>query len=182
VSGADGPDRHGDDLGGRAAALRRAFDGGFAELPPTHDASDVLDLLEVRVRGQAYAIPLAAVGGLFRGRRVVAFPSPVPELLGLTSLRGSIVPVYDLAALLGLGAAETAEWTVLAAAAPVAFAFEALDGHVRLRERDRLASRDAAGGVDAVTVAGRTRPLVDVPALVRALEGRRHGAGPAKEG
>jgi chemotaxis signal transduction protein len=108
---------------------------------------------------------------------VTPLPGPVPALLGLAGFGGTIVPVYDLAALLGHPGPDRPRWLVLAAGAPpLALAFAELDGHVRVPAAaivtDGHAGPDGVRGM--VTLPGGTRPLVDVPAT-RALVHRLAG-------
>jgi len=44
---------------------------------------------------------MAEVSGLFADKKVTRLPSPVSELSGIAGLRGAVLPVYDLAMLLG---------------------------------------------------------------------------------
>ena len=53
-------------------------------------------------------------------------------MLGIAGFRGSILPVYDLRSLLDLSTTEAPRWLVIAAAAPVAFSFEAFEEQIRV--------------------------------------------------
>src|SRR5262249_15213510 len=128
----------------RAAELAGAFDAAFAEPPPA-EAANPLDVLAIRLGGDPHALRLTQLGGVYARRKIVPVPSALPELLGLVSLRAAIVPVYDLAALLGRARQGEPRWIVLAAAAPIALAFEALDGYRRLSP-DALVQRAAESG------------------------------------
>ncbi len=48
----------------------------------------------------------------------------------MAGFRGAILPIYDLAALVGLPASEKARWFAIVAGAELAVAFETFDGHV----------------------------------------------------
>ena len=135
-------------------ALRREFDRSFAA-PAGVGAEDTLDLLALRVGGDPYAVRLADVTGLLVDRRLVPVPTNVPEFVGLIGLRGGVVPVWSLGALLGYGAdRETPRWMMLigerGSGQVLALAFERFDGHLRV-PRARLSERaptDRAGPVD----------------------------------
>jgi chemotaxis signal transduction protein len=115
----------------RLAELRDSFDGSFAAPPPR--PPHLADLLAIRVAEVAYAVRLSAITALWVDRPTTPLPGPVPELLGLAGFRGTIVPVYDLAALLGHPAGIGGRWLMLAAdSPPLALAFAAVDGHLRV--------------------------------------------------
>jgi len=84
----------------RSTELRRAFDRSFSEAPVTR-ATELDDLLDIRVGLDPYAIHLDQVTGVFADKPVTPLPGSFPELLGIAGFRGAIVPVYDLRTLLG---------------------------------------------------------------------------------
>lgn len=115
----------------QAAALRRAFDETFS-LPPRQEAKGGLDVLLARIGSQVYGVRRTDISGLVVDRKVVAVPSRCPEFLGLAGLKGALVPVYDLAALLGQKSTERPRWLLLTAPPDrVALAFEQLVGTQR---------------------------------------------------
>ncbi|GAA2611063.1 chemotaxis protein CheW [Paractinoplanes durhamensis] len=166
---------------GRIVRLRTDFDRSFAQPQSSHDAEHV-ELLAVRAGGRPYALRLAQTSGLHPDRPVTPLPGPLPALLGLAGFAGTVVPVYDLAALLGHAVAETPRWLVLAAGAPpLGLAFHGLDGHVRVTA-DALIGEAGAGRRGALrgmaVLDGTTRPIIDVPAAraaVHALAGHEPG-------
>ncbi len=168
-----------DAVRGRVERLRADFDRSFAEPVRSHDAEHV-ELLAVRSGGRPYAIRLSQTSGLHPDRPVTPLPGPLPALLGLAGFAGTVVPVYDLAALLGHPVADRPRWLVLATGAPpLGLAFHGLDGHVRVPASAIIA--EAAGDGLRGTVrglvtlpGGGTRPIIDVPAAraaVHALTG-----------
>ena len=102
-------------------------------------------------------------------------PTPVTGLLGLAGLRGAMVPVYDLRALLGVNPVDEPRWMVTAAAATVAFAFDGFDGHLRLDP-----SAIARGESTVVIAGGVTRAVISLAALITELE-RRIAGLPTRE-
>ena len=84
----------------RVTELRDAFDRSFAQAPST-EAAAVENLLAIRVGAHPYALRMAEVSGLFADKKVTRLPSPVPEFSGIAGFRGVVLPVYDLAMLLG---------------------------------------------------------------------------------
>jgi hypothetical protein len=106
-------------------------------------------------------------------------PSEHPELLGIAGVRGGVVAVFELGALLGAPRAEGLRWLVLAKGAPLAFAFSAFDGQLSVR-REALSSAEQsrAGRVREVAQGGGLAlPVVELPALVAALERRPRAGG-----
>jgi len=127
----------------RAVALRHAFDRAFAE-PLQLEPPALETLLAIRVGVEPCAMRLTEIAGLFVDRPVTRVPGGTTFLIGLAGFRGAIIPVYSLQALLGFNNAKTAasgsapRWLLLAAAEPVAFAFEAFDGQRRVSPDDIL--------------------------------------------
>jgi chemotaxis signal transduction protein len=147
----------------RAAELRLAFDRSFATAPSV-DTAPKHDLLAIRVNTTAYALRLSEVGGVFTNRRITRVPASSPILLGIASFRGAVMPVYDLHTLLGFAPAASVPWLTTAAAAPIALAFETLEGHLRIAG-DSLASQDRGTGTRN-HVREFTRTTSDVRAII----------------
>ena len=120
-------------LSRQAQTLKRDFDRSFAE-PMRPPPPQTLDLLRVRLGGDPWAIPLTDMAGLHSGKHITPVPGRTPALLGLAGFRGALAAVYDLPALIGVGASpiSAARWLLLAAERPVAFAFGELEGHLRV--------------------------------------------------
>jgi chemotaxis signal transduction protein len=95
-----------------------------------------------RLAGAAYALPVEAVREVVPYRRPRGLPKIHPWELGLVSLRGELVRVWDLAARLRLEAAVPSGPLVVAAVEPpIAFAVDAIVG-VREVEHTRFAELD----------------------------------------
>ena len=92
------------------------------------------------------------------------------RLLGIASFRGAIVPVYSLAVLLGHPPTPGPRWLVIAAEAPVAFAFELFESHLRVSADEILPQQsdtqrrghapDFVRGADAVRAVLRLHPII----------------------
>lgn len=162
-------------LSTRAAALRQAFDQTFAAAP-AENAAATQAFLAIQVGGDSYALRLAEVAGLFVEKKVVPLPSRSPDLLGIASFRGTLIPVYDLRLLLGYPAGAAPRWLILAAPdAPLGLAFDQLDGYLDLpseaiaaagTERTRQYLAETLNTADAVL------PVVSVAAIVEMIERR----------
>ncbi len=168
--------------------LRRAFDQGFAR-PPAAAAGRLEDFLAVTIAGDAYAIRVPGLAGLVTDRRVVPVPSPVPELLGIAGLRGTLLPVYDLRALLGhTPAGEPPRWILLAGksggAALVGLAVDRFDRHLRVAAEDLA---PPAPGTARAHLQGSIRlqdariPIVELAAVIEDIERRTRASDPSKE-
>lgn len=115
------------------AALRRAFDDAFLrplELGREQGASVLVVSAGVRV-----AVPLTDVASVVACPTITPVPSRDPALLGLGGVRGTIVAIYDLAALVGVDVASpragTQRWLVLLAGdRTLGLAFDALEGRL----------------------------------------------------
>jgi purine-binding chemotaxis protein CheW len=160
----------GNNMLGRAAELALAFDVGFAHAPQIAEPGQI-DVLAIGLGNAPYALRLAQVAGLYPRRALAPLPSAVPELLGLVSLRASIIPVYDLAGLLGRPAQRAPRWLVLAASAPVALAFDTLDGYRRLAPA-AIVTGPREAGAELARVDEQLRPMVDLRVVLERIAAR----------
>ncbi len=156
----------------RAAELRREFDLAFARAPRERLSSTV-DLLAIGLGGDSYALRLSVVGGLFTDKKLTRLPCAAPEFLGIAGFRGSVVPVYDLRALLGYPGGGAPRWLAVAATAAVALAFDSLDGYLRL-PREAIAPQERDGSPpqhvqEVARTAGLIRPIVNVGSILEAI-------------
>ena len=89
------PERARKILEGRARALAR---------PPPAEvrAADRLELLVFSLSGETYALETRSVREVARFADFTALPGASPFLLGVTNLRGEILPVFDLRRLAGI--------------------------------------------------------------------------------
>jgi chemotaxis signal transduction protein len=166
----------------RATELRRAFDRSFADAPRS-DLASLEEMLEIKVSAASYALRISEVSGLFADRKITPLPTAVPELLGITGFRSSILPVYDLAAMLGypISTATKPRWLAIAAALPVGLAFETFERHQRIN-RDaimpQVRSDSQVRHVREVFKSRETvRPIVSVASILEAITSRvRPGA------
>lgn len=162
----------------KAAELRNAFDRARA-LPFLSEVRERIEnLLVLRVSGDAFAIRLGEISGLATDRKIIALPSPIPELLGIAAIRSRLVPVFSLAALLGYSAPATpGRWLVLCGTEePVGLAINDFEGYLRVP----LSRVHAAGQKDDVSArvvhVVRTddlvRNVVSIPALLEIIQRR----------
>jgi purine-binding chemotaxis protein CheW len=168
----------------RTETLRREFDRGFAH--PPHTASEAGEhLLAIRVGGETYAVRLAEVAGLYVDRKVVALPSPVPELLGIVGIRGSISPVYDLGALLGYPLDGVGRWLMSVGKTKlIGVAFPTFDGYVRAARQDFAREEGAESARrhvrEVVRMGNAVRPVINLASVIEAITRRVRVVGPSK--
>lgn len=161
---------------GSAGQLREAFDRAFAEAPVT-DGERAENFLGIRVGGDAHAVALAEIRGLFADRKIVPLPGAAAELLGIAGLRGEIVPVYSLRAFLGYAPAEEpARWLIYSSdEQAVAFSFDRFDGYVRVIPSDLSSVPTAAarGYIHATaTITGVPRSIISIRSIMNSITSR----------
>jgi chemotaxis signal transduction protein len=171
------------------SALRRSFDEAFARAHRPR-VTGLEDLLLVRIEGHPYALRIRELEGLHRAGKVVPLPSSSVELLGLAGIRGALVPVFSLPALLGYGGREPPAWLVLCQTAEarggeaMALGFGALDGHVRVGPDQICGAADGATRAhlqQVVRLPAGVCPLVEVRSIVDGCVRAARGAAPAGE-
>ena len=168
----------------RVTELREAFDRSFAQAPST-DSAAVENLLAVKVGADPYVLRMSEVAGLFADKKVTRLPSPVSELSGIAGFRGAVLPVYDLAMLLGYPRAASPRWLVVIAVTPVALAFDSFDGYLNVREaaivpeaRPEERERHVREMVQTVDL---VRPLISLASVLEWIRSRASRNGLAKE-
>jgi purine-binding chemotaxis protein CheW len=168
----------------RAAAMRAEFDRGFAE-PRQVERLDSDHLLALSVGGDPYALRMEEIASVAVDRRIVPLPGPLPEFAGIAGLRGAIVPVYDLARLLGYPGDGRARWLAVLSAAPVAVAFAAFDGYI-VRPGGSITFEAAGGDSRHVRVVARAadfvRPVISLASVVEAIRQRLPDAVDTRSG
>jgi purine-binding chemotaxis protein CheW len=163
----------------RAAQLRRAFDATFAARPAAPEPE--VELLAITVGGEPLAVRVGDLAAVHRLGRVQPLPGAPAELSGLVGIRGRVVPVYDLASLLGRSARNASRWLVLVGAPVAGLAFEALDRQERIAERNVVASASGERFVRHVaTLESGVRAILDLPAVWEEIRRRAASSGDAR--
>jgi purine-binding chemotaxis protein CheW len=157
-----------------AAALREAFDASFAAAPEDARREQVA-LLRLRAGGEELALRVLETGGLVALGRLTPLPARRPEVLGLTGLRGGLLPVLDLARLLRLPGQGAPRWMVLAGSGEerVGLAFDEFQGHARVLPGE-LHAAPASPRLhlrEVVELHGRPVPVLAIPSLLHAVLG-----------
>lgn len=158
-------------LSERAAALRQIFDQAFAQAPGGAAAATEA-FLAVGIGGDNYALRLSEVTELYVDKTVVPLPSHSPDLLGIASFRGALIPIYDLRLLLGYTAAAWPRWLVLVGSdMPIGLAFDHLDGYLNLPSEAIAPAAESTRRylAESLSAAGTVRPVIDVASIVTAI-------------
>jgi purine-binding chemotaxis protein CheW len=170
----------------KAAELRSAFDRARA-VPSIPAAGERIEnLLAIRVSGDAFAIRLSEISGIATDRKIVAFPSPISELLGVAGIRGRLIPMYSLAALLGYSAyAGQGRWLVLCGTEePVGLVINDFEGYVRvpLAQVYTAGQREGASThvKHVVRTADMVRGVVSIPLILEIIQRRCRNASDPK--
>jgi chemotaxis signal transduction protein len=169
-------------IANRAGDFRNAFDKAFALPRVSGNETEWEDFLTMRIAGDAYAIRLREIAGLVKGRRIVTCPSDAPEFQGIAGVRGTLVSVYSLPALLGYASGgEQAAWLLLCAPTgsesgeeSVGFAFPEFSGFVRAlpSQIHAAADRDAPSNqsmrsAEFLRVGSEVRTIIAIPRLLK---------------
>jgi chemotaxis signal transduction protein len=156
-----------------AGRLRRDFDASFALAPASAPERD--DLLLVRVAGDHFAIRVCDITALIAKPKIVAVPATATALLGLSGIRGQLVPVFALPSLLGYSDSDDAPaWLLLCdREQPLGLAFSGFEGHLRLLDRQRQLRPDASTAHAFVSEIAETdsglRHIIDLPRVLAAI-------------
>ena len=174
----------------RVLELRAAFDRSFAE-PARLDVAVREEFLAIRLATQAWAIRLSEIAGLFVDKKITRVPGGHAALLGIAGFRGAILPVYDLAIVLGhpregvASVVATPRWLVVAAAAPVALAFDAFERQLRVRGDAILPQQTGHGLRSYAREFVRTKsfagPIMHLPSVLEVINAKRAEAAPLEE-
>jgi purine-binding chemotaxis protein CheW len=157
----------------RAQQLRHDFDRRFG-MRPSVDEEISENLIAIRIGEHQFAIRLSEIAGLHADKTITRVPGANATMLGIAGFRGEIAPVYDFASLLGYARSENPRWLIVSKQAPVAFAFEAFDGHFSVGPQ-AIRPQQSQDGVrphvrDFVQTDAGLRPVIAVSTLVNSLK------------
>ena len=157
-----------------AAQLREAFDRSFADLP-SHAAAAAERFLAIRIGGHPHAVRMAEISGLFADKKITPLPGPVAELIGLVTIRGTLLPVYDLGLLLDCPRATMPRWLLTAAAGPVGLAFDQFDGYLAAQSEPAALGEPPTSPGDRhrrdFLHAGIAQPVVHLVSVLETIKG-----------
>lgn len=159
----------------KVAELQSEFDRTFSLAPSSQAVEQIENLLAIRVAGEPYAIRVLEISGLANNRKIVPLPSPIRELLGVASMRGGFLPVYNLEALLGYkSGVDPPRWLALCGSdEPVGLAFAEFEGYLRVPSIQIYAAEQMDAAREhvkhVVRMADIARAVVSIPYLVEMI-------------
>lgn len=125
----------------------------------------------LRVAGEAYAVPVGYVVEISPSGPVTRVPGTRPEVIGVRNMRGSIVPVVDLAMLLGVTGASARGRLLVAADRGLRAGFE-IDQVQTVRELAGPAQDSESALLSGALIADDDLiGVIDVPRLFDELAG-----------
>jgi len=171
--------------------LRQLFDRLFIATP--HAAALRREcFIGIRAGGDRLALRLSELAGLEKRCRVVPLPGCDPALLGLAGIRRRLVPVYDLAALLGCEGTAGNDWRWVglcwSAGLLLGLAFDMQEDFIQTASTDAQAivgngpAREHIHEIMSVSgKAGQVQGVVSVASILAAITQRARGAAAREE-
>lgn len=153
------------------AQLRSSFDHSFGVLAESCESPE--SVIQIRVGSEGFAVRACQIAGLVKSRKIVPLPGRITELLGVAALRSSLVPVYDLAALLGIPASGSgATWLLLVPGETLIGL--AIDGFEGRQVPEWLGDEQSARQHirQLVRVGSAVRAVLDIPGIAAAIRQR----------
>jgi len=125
--------------------------------------------VRIRTGGEHYALPVDRVTEVGELGELTPVPGSAPEVLGIRNLRGQVLPVIDLATLLGLQKGDGNERIVVAESGDrrAGLAVESVEGVDDLPDPSQEADSKYLAGV--VLVDGAPVGIVELDTLLDAL-------------
>ena len=122
--------------------------------------------LLIPVADDLYAIDMQSVREVVAAPLATELPTGPASTLGVFNLRGEIVPLFDTAALLGLGAVGATPFAVVVVSpmGPAGLAATAAPEAATLG--DRIATSDGVGATASYAVGSRIATLLDIEVLL----------------
>jgi len=163
----------------RLSELRESFDKSFA-LPTSTTSHTFVGMLAIRVGRNQYAMRIDELADVQGACKVVPLPGARSEMIGLAGIRGRLVAVYSLAALLGHGDAEGWNWLAICGTGKaLGLAFGDLEGYVQAPQADLYPAAEVDGARAHVSEVLRsenvTRIVVSTSSII-AMLGDANGA------
>ncbi len=144
--------------------------------PEDEDLGATLELLSFKLASELYGVPLTSIRQIIKMMPITMVPRAPGFVLGIISLRGSIIPIFDLRRRLNLQSAETTRQTriivVAASSCTVGLIVDAVEQVVRIPETSLEPPPPMLAGIEAGYIKGigrYSRKMVLVLALDKIL-------------
>jgi len=100
---------------------------------------DTVSALVIQAGGETYGLPMESLTAVYMGHTIIPVPCVPAFVAGIANVRGEIMPVFDLAALLKVPSGETKQALIVASTkdSSVAFCVEAV-GETRAVQMSEL--------------------------------------------
>jgi chemotaxis signal transduction protein len=131
--------------------------------------SGIVDLLVFRAGGERFAVGLAAVDEVVDSGAITEFPQSPRTMIGVSELRGTLIPVYTPGPALGVDISERKKIVVARQrdGRRIGLAVDDAEG-VMAFDFESLVTSGAQGMLLGVSPRGRLLAVVDMDALVAA--------------
>jgi purine-binding chemotaxis protein CheW len=126
--------------------------------PEDEDQGATLELLSFKLASEIYGVPLTSIRQIIKMMPITMVPRAPAFVLGIISLRGSIIPIFDLRRRLNLQSAETTRRTrivvVAEEACTVGLIVDAVEQVVRIPETSLEPPPPMLAGIEAGYIKG----------------------------
>lgn len=158
----------------------QTLDRADATTDPVTRSTDAQELLSFRVGEQEYSVEIMSVREIRGWSRATPLPHAAPHVRGVINLRGTVLPIIDLAQRLGLEVAEASERNVIIVVQvrdqTIGLVVDAVSDILSINRDDLQPPPDLAAGeehgyVHALTIVdGRLLRILDLDAVHPAME------------
>ena len=154
----------------RAQEMRQEFDRSFT-LPHISTRTLAEQLLAISIGALPFAIRLSEISGLHADKNITRVPGTDKAMIGIAGFRGAIAPIYDLASLMGEERNKAPRWLIVAARAPIGFAFDGFDGQLRVPP-DAIKHQTSGHAFvrELVQTENMLRPIIGLQPLVESIK------------
>lgn len=172
----------------KVAAMRRLFDESFAS-PEQLGSKPIEHMLAIKLGLDSFAVCISDISGLTVAKgMILSVPSIVPELIGITGIRGVLVPVFSLAALLGIGPGTLpCRWLLLCGERQtmIALAVDLVESYLKVPV-DRIHAQGMGSSTrhikETIEYGDIPRGVIDLAQLVEQIKARGAVSAVSREG
>jgi hypothetical protein len=167
-------------LSERLLEMRGTFDAAFG-LPRAARATDIEQAVIIEVGAHMVACRIGQITRFEADRKIVPLAGPT-GLVGIAGIRGRLIPVYNLAVVLGASATGATRWLALCGGHDmIGLGFERIDRFVHARGQDVCALPEAGPAAhmrEQLRVGTASYNILDVASVLTAIKSRSSGEGP----